>query len=155
MKIKALLLLLLLSIFTSCSYEKKLERADNKIERLVNRFPELNKVDTIVDTIRVVVEEVKYDTSFVDTTADTIYIEKDKLRIRYVRNNDTVFISGECIADTIYQEVKVPVEHIVVQKEGLFEVLNKKVRNYIWLIIGGVVLFFGIKYAIKIFNPLS
>jgi hypothetical protein len=68
-----------------------------------------NDTTTLVirDTIRT--ETVKHDTSFI-YRGDTVTITKDKLVIRYFRVNDTTYISGECIGDSIYitRYVKVP-----------------------------------------------
>jgi hypothetical protein len=68
-----------------------------------------NDTTTLVirDTIRT--ETVKHDTSFI-YKGDTVTITKDKLVIRYFRVNDTTYISGECIGDSIYitRYVKVP-----------------------------------------------
>jgi hypothetical protein len=68
-----------------------------------------NDTTTLVihDTIRT--ETVKHDTSFI-YKGDTVTITKDKLVIRYFRVNDTTYISGECIGDTIYiiKSVKIP-----------------------------------------------
>jgi hypothetical protein len=68
-----------------------------------------NDTTTLVirDTIRT--ETIKHDTSFI-YRGDTVTITKDKLVIRYYRVNDTTYISGECIGDSIYitRYVKVP-----------------------------------------------
>jgi hypothetical protein len=68
-----------------------------------------NDTTTLIirDTIRT--ETVKHDTSFI-YKGDTVTITKDKLVIRYFRINDTTYISGECIGDTIYLEkvIKIP-----------------------------------------------
>jgi hypothetical protein len=68
-----------------------------------------NDTTTLVirDTIRT--ETIKHDTSFI-YRGDTVTITKDKLVIRYFRVNDTTYISGECIGDTIYLEkvIKIP-----------------------------------------------
>jgi hypothetical protein len=68
-----------------------------------------NDTTTLIirDTIRT--ETVKHDTSFI-YRGDTVTITKDKLVIRYFRVNDTTYISGECIGDTIYLEkvIKIP-----------------------------------------------
>jgi hypothetical protein len=68
-----------------------------------------NDTTTLIirDTIRT--ETVKHDTSFI-YKGDTVTITKDKLVIRYFRVNDTTYISGECIGDTIYLEkvIRIP-----------------------------------------------
>jgi hypothetical protein len=74
----------------------------------IKRFCSNDTTTLIIrDTIRT--ETVKHDTSFI-YKGDTVTITKDKLVIRYFRVNDTTYISGECIGDTIYitKSVKVP-----------------------------------------------
>jgi len=64
-------------------------------------------VVTLHDTIRT--ETIKHDTAFV-YKGDTITIVKDRLQIKYFRVNDTTYIEGTCIGDTIYitKSVKIP-----------------------------------------------
>jgi len=64
-------------------------------------------VVTLHDTIRT--ETIKHDTAFV-YKGDTITITKDRLQIKYFRVNDTTYIEGTCIGDTIYitKSVKIP-----------------------------------------------
>jgi hypothetical protein len=64
-------------------------------------------VVTLHDTIRT--ETIRTDTAFV-YKGDTITITKDRLQIKYFRVNDTTYIEGTCIGDTIYitKSVKVP-----------------------------------------------
>jgi hypothetical protein len=64
-------------------------------------------VVTLHDTIRT--ETIRTDTAFV-YKGDTITITKDRLQIKYFRVNDTTYIEGTCIGDTIYitKSVKIP-----------------------------------------------
>jgi hypothetical protein len=74
----------------------------------IKRFCSNDTTTLIIrDTIRT--ETIKHDTSFI-YKGDTVTITKDKLVIRYFRVNDTTYISGECIGDTIYLEkvIKIP-----------------------------------------------
>lgn len=61
---------------------------------------------TIYDTI--LTETIKVDTFF-SSKIDSFTLVKDRLVIRYIRKNDTTYLSGKCIGDTIYIEKKVPV----------------------------------------------
>jgi hypothetical protein len=90
---RALLFLLLLA---SCSPVKR-------FTRLIEKHPELITTDsiTIHDTVRVVVPEVKVDTVVkVNDLLDTIYIEKEQLKVKVWMKGDDVFIEGKC--DTVY-----------------------------------------------------
>jgi hypothetical protein len=95
---KNIIIILALTTLVSC-YTK---------QGAIKRFCS-NDTTTLVirDTIRT--ETIKHDTSFI-YRGDTVTITKDKLVIRYFRVNDTTYISGECIGDTIYLEkvIKIP-----------------------------------------------
>lgn len=104
---KLIIISLMLTLVASCAPVKR-------FNRLIALHPELIRTDTIVryDTVRVVTPSVKYDTSFIDRELhDTVYISKDKLKIKLWQVYDTVYVEGECESDTIYavREVKVPV----------------------------------------------
>ena len=158
-----LYLFLILFVFNSCSLENRIEnkqrRAERKIEKLTIKYPQLLKQDTITDTLNVYIPEIKHDTSFIDTTSDTTYIYKDKLRIKYIRVGDTTYIEGECKSDTIIQTINIPVERIVVRKQGIIEQLSKNLKKiliYLFLIpLLVLVLSIGWKFIKKAIWPLS
>ena len=95
---KNLYILLAITIMASC-YTKK-----TCVEKFCSKD---TLVVTLHDTIRT--ETIKHDTAFV-YKGDTITIVKDRLQIKYFRVNDTTYIEGTCIGDTIYitKSVKVP-----------------------------------------------
>ena len=135
-----LYLFLILLICSSCSLEKRLDnkqrRAERKIEKLTIKYPQLLRRDTVKDTFNIITPLVKHDTSFIDTTSDTTYIFKDKLRIKYIRVGDTTYIEGECKSDTIVQTIEIPVERIVVKKQSIIDQLVKYFKSsVIWVII--------------------
>ena len=107
-----LYLFLISLILNSCTLEKRLEkkkrRAERKIEKLTLMYP-----------------------AFIDTTSDTTYIYKNKLRIKYIRVGDTTYIEGECKSDTIVRTVEIPIERIVVRKQSIIEQLGKNARRII------------------------
>jgi hypothetical protein len=87
-----------------------------RFTRLIEKHPELLTVDsiTIHDTVRVIVPEVKVDTVVkVNDLLDTIFIEKEQLKVKVWMKGDQVFIEGKC--DAVYVdkiiEVKVPVNY--------------------------------------------
>jgi hypothetical protein len=95
---KNLYILLAITIMASCYTKKKC------VEKFCSKD---TLVVTLHDTIRT--ETIKHDTAFV-YKGDTITIVKDRLQIKYFRVNDTTYIEGTCIGDTIYitKSVKVP-----------------------------------------------
>ncbi len=128
-------LFLIAIILNSCSLEKRLEsklkRAERKIEKLTIKYPKLLKRDTVQDTFSITIPLIKHDTTFIDTTSDTTYIYKDKLRIKYIRVGDTTYIEGECKGDTIVRTVEIPIERVVVRKQSIVEQLGKNVKRII------------------------
>jgi hypothetical protein len=88
--------IILLMLLISCSPK-------DRFTRLIEKHPELITTDsiTIHDTVRVVVPEVKVDTVVkVNDLLDTIYIEKEQLKVKVWMKGDDVFIEGKC--DTVY-----------------------------------------------------
>jgi hypothetical protein len=106
---KNLVLISLLVLIASCSPK-------TRFTRLIEKHPYLLTVDsvTIHDTIRVVVPEVHVDT-FVKVKAllDTVYLEKEQLKVKVWMKGDNVYIQGKC--DTVYVdkiiERKIPVKY--------------------------------------------
>lgn len=102
----------------ACSPQKR-------FTKLVTKHPELLTTDTVIvkDTIRVVVPEVKVDTVVkVNDLLDTIFIEKEQLKVKVWMKGDDVFIEGKC--DTVYVdkivERRIPVKYYE-KKPSTFE----------------------------------
>jgi ribosomal protein L16 Arg81 hydroxylase len=152
------LLIALILVLSSCSLEhrmeKKFRRAERKIEKLTIRYPQLLKTDTINDTIQVTTEAIEVDTLFKAKDDDTVTIFKDRLRIQYYRQNDTVYISGTCAADTIYKTISVPVEQIVVRQQTILEQIEKHSKRIIWFLVILAILYIAISVIWKFIKPL-
>ena len=106
-------LIFVIFVAASCSTTKEMRRANRatkKLEKLTMRFPELMRPDTLRDTVAAIVMDVRIDTTFLQV--DTITVQKDRLRVQVITEHDTVRIIGECLGDTIYVPVKIPVETI-------------------------------------------
>lgn len=150
-------LFLVAIILNSCSLEKRLEsklrRAERKIEKLTIKYPELLKKDTLHDTFSIIIPSIKHDTAFIDTTSDTTYIYKDKLRIKYIRVGDTTYIEGECKNDTIVRTIEIPVERVVVRKQGIVEQIKNNFKGIFIYLILLIALIVGIKIAWKFIKP--
>lgn len=85
---------------------------NKRLTRLLARHPELRDTVYITDTVEAIVEYVHGDTVFRSVPGDTVTLWKDRLRVKYVdMPGDTVYLSGECLSDTIRvpYRVEVPV----------------------------------------------
>ena len=150
-------LFLVAIILNSCSLEKRLEsklrRAERKIEKLTIKYPKLLKRDTVQDTFSITIPSIKHDTAFIDTTSDTTYIYKDKLRIKYIRVGDTTYIEGECKSDTITRTIEIPVERVVVRKQGIVEQIKNNFKGIFIYLILLIALIISIKVGWKFIKP--
>lgn len=73
--------------------------------------------DTVVFELPVPIPEVRVDTVFKAQEGDTVVIEKERLKIKYVKlPGDSVFIDCHCEADTVYREVRVVIETPIVKE---------------------------------------
>jgi hypothetical protein len=119
--------IILLTLFLlSCGPASKLRRA----ERLISKAEEKGatwRVDTVYTQVPVIVSQVKKDTVFESLPGDTVVIEKERLKVKYVKlPGDSVFIEGECKADTVYKEVPVTVTKTIEAKGGI---------KWYWLVV--------------------
>lgn len=106
-------LLILSLIIISCSPQRRFDRLIKKNPWLLTKDTLFIK-DTIRDTIRINIPEVKVDTvvEYIDLF-DTIYIEKEQLKVKvWMDRYNKVYIQGKC--DTIY--IIRPYEKIVERK---------------------------------------
>lgn len=133
--------------------QSKLRRAERKIEKLTIKYPQLIKKDTIIDTITSYIPEYKFDTTFVNNSSDTIYIDNERLSIKYVRVGDTVYLDAKCKADTITNVVRVPYDRIVIRKQTFIESVYKFIKSIWWILLIVVVIGFLLKLAAKLIKP--
>jgi hypothetical protein len=106
-------LLILSLIIISCSPQRRFDRLIKKNPWLLTKDTLFIK-DTIRDTIRINIPEVKVDTvvEYIDLF-DTIYIEKEQLKVKvWMDRYNKVYIQGKC--DTVY--IIRPYEKIVERK---------------------------------------
>lgn len=128
------LILSTLLILCSCTVQRR-------FERLITRHPELLTTQYVVlrDTIRITVPEVHVDT-VVDrqTLVDTIFLEKEQLKVKVWMKGEKVYIQGKC--DTVYINKvitqKVPVK--IYEKTPVW----KKIINFIVTLIFIVVILY-------------
>jgi len=105
-------IILLLSVISSCSPQRRLER-------LVAHHPELKIADTLILRDTIIRPAIIADSSFpLSKMPDTVVISRDRLEIKLVKLHDTIHVTGQCKADTVVRELRVPVERIKLVKEG-------------------------------------
>lgn len=123
---KNLLILLFVAVFAiSCTPQKRLQK-------LLNRHPELLKFDTINDTLTR--PAIEFDSAFTARTGDTVFIVKNnvKTEFRYLAP-DSFYISTLIPADTIFyiKEIEIPKPEPPQKKEP-------QKNNNFWLYIIGL-----------------
>jgi hypothetical protein len=99
---KNFIYILLLIVITSCATSKK-----KCIEKYCT-----NDTTTIVVRDTIYTESVKHDTTFSERI-DSVFIQKDKLRIIYKKRDSIITIEGECLSDTIYYTKTIEVPHVI------------------------------------------
>lgn len=107
--------LLVVFLFAGCG----LVSPEKRHEKLVNKYPYLHQTDSveIQAPFTVYIDRITKDTIFKDRITpgriDTVRLEKERLKVVYYRDGDTVYLSGECAADTITKTVtiKSPVKY--------------------------------------------
>jgi hypothetical protein len=138
MDYKKYILLVIFAIVVSlwlsgCGANYHVKRAEKHMQKARIKDPEVSFVDTVYKTVVDTIESVSVDTSFF-YDVDTVLIEKDRLKLRYVKVDSLVYLDAEC--DTLIREIEIPV---TVQETLIKEVTPKWVRTLKWvLIIGGV-----------------
>jgi hypothetical protein len=122
--------ILVVCLLVACSPQKRLNR-------LIDKHPNLIQLDTIkiVDTI--VIESYNYDTITTFKYSDTtIIINTEKVLARYYYDTlrQEIWHEIECKNDTIYYEKLVPIEKVVYKELSWWE-------KYQTLIYIGLILF--------------
>lgn len=108
--------LIIILVLCSCSANNKLRRAERLIKEAENKGAVWH-VDTVYKEIPVFIDSVRVDSIFVAKVGDTVVIEKERLKLRYIRlAGDSVFIEAECKADTVYQKVPITVTKTIEAK---------------------------------------
>ena len=102
-----ILIILTILLLASCSPQRRLHR-------LVTKHPELSRVDTIKIQDTVIVLGLKADTVFHSSLLkDTIIITKEKLKIRLIEINDTIYLDAEVEPDTVIITKEILVDRII------------------------------------------
>ena len=125
--------LTLVLLLTSCSAQWHLKKA-------MQKDPSILEKDTLVVTDTVVVPPVVTTDTVISKQQDTIVVEKERLKVRVIRNVDTLIIDAKCDSDTIVQTIEVPFEKIVyVEQETFFEKIQRLVFYFALLLVAGLI----------------
>lgn len=117
---KKLFIFIVASLF-ACSPQQR-------INRICKHHPNIcvTTKDTLVDTIRI--KELRVDTFFtLKQLIDTVYVNKDSMKVKIYLRHDSVFVDIFRKADTIYKLVPYEKTVIKIEKEKIF---TKKILFY-------------------------
>lgn len=138
MKLNFLVILFSLILF-SCVVPRNYSRAKEKVDRIVDKFPEILENDTTVvifDTT-ITTKGVLIDSSLVVKKNDTIYVEKEKLKIKLIRGKrDSIFLTAECKPDTIVVNQTQFVPVYKKEDKHLIEKTFLGLSLWYWVLIG-------------------
>lgn len=147
----ALTITLIAAMISSCALtkeERRMNRATKKLEKLVAKYPELKRTDTIRTIVEVPI--VSVDT-LLQFKSDTIRVEKDNLKVEIVRlPGDTVYqVRAEC--DTMFVPVQVPCDTIQPTKVVASEKTKRKVDRWrtVALVFIGISVVLGIGHVVR------
>jgi len=131
-----ILIILSILLLASCSPQRRLHR-------LVSKHPELSRVDTIKVQDTVIVPGPKVDTVFHSSVLkDTLIITKEKLQIRLLEINDTIYLDAEVEPDTVILTKEILVDRIIHTEPEKWWI------QYWWLwvmLVGGILLLIFLK----------
>jgi hypothetical protein len=135
---KYLSCILLVLFFTGCASNKanrKLKRAERLTEQAIALGADV-KNDTVYRWRTVIIDSTRVDSIFTSLPGDTVYLERERLRVKYVRlKGDSVFIQGDCLPDTLKIEVPVIVNNEIKTGLGVLTVVQWSILA---LLIGAV-----------------
>lgn len=132
---KLVLTIFLASAIWSCGPTSHLKRAERLIAKAEKKGAKWHS-DTVWQSVDIYVPEVTTDTVFKSIQGDTVRIEKDRLKIKYVKlPGDSVYIEGKCETDTI--EVKT------------YHTVTKTIQATSWIRWWYLLIAFGIGALVK------
>lgn len=85
-----------------------------RINRILNRHPELKKDTVITYHDTTVLKAFTFDTVYnFKNTHDTVVLERRNYQVKVYHHNDTIFLKADVKADTIFKTIKMPFKQIV------------------------------------------
>lgn len=116
---KNTLIIILAILLFSCGPAYHLKRAKYHERMAIAKGADI-KADTVFKDRVIEIPKTKLDTMVVTTPGDTVYLTKERLRIKYVNlPGDSVFIEGECKDSVITIKQPVYINKTITAKSGL------------------------------------
>lgn len=107
-----LCILVLISGCTGTKETRRSNRAARKLERLVEKFPELSRKDTAEAVVTYIKPRTTLAVSIPLNSPDSMSWRSDDARLIRVVKNDSIFYTVICDTVRITQEVRIPYETI-------------------------------------------
>ena len=120
-----------------------------RLNRLMTRFPQLTEIDTIYVRDTVVVENYNYDTTTVIRTHDTTTVinnERVILKYFYDTLREVIHHEVECLGDTVYTEKLVTIEKAVFRELSWWD----KYKEFVYIGLVLMLVLFVLKKVGKI-----
>jgi len=109
---------------------------EGKLRRLLKKYPQLIKVDTIQVIDTTIVQGTRKDSlisiqRFI-SSFDTTIIRQERLTVKMIYKNDSIYVYGECATDTLYR----------IRDKYIYKTIGPQSKPSIkdWLIIAVLVL---------------
>jgi uncharacterized protein YcfL len=110
---KYILLFLTVFLLSGCSASWHLKQS-KRHKLIAFQKGALIDRDTIWTEKEVITKQVVKDTVFTSIQGDTVYIQREHLKIKYVKiQGDSVFIEGKCLPDTVKVIVPTTITEVV------------------------------------------
>jgi len=122
--IRSLYLLVLVCTLLSCSASHHLKRSKHHYIKAIRKGYNPT-IDTVFVRDTLFVSQIQHDTTFIDR-GDTVFIEKDRLKIKYYRDivTDSIFIEGICEADTVIKEIPITIQETIYIDRSFFDLIG-------------------------------
>ena len=120
-----------------------------RLNRLMTRFPQLTEIDTIYVRDTVVVENYNYDTTTLIRTHDTTTVinnERVILKYFYDTLREVIHHEVECLGDTVYTEKLVTIEKAVFRELSWWD----KYKEFVYIGLVLMLVLFVLKKVGKI-----
>jgi hypothetical protein len=115
-----LLILSLCLILAGCGPSFHLKRSEHHLKKAIAKGA-LIKPETVYVEKKVFIPEVQTDTIFKSKEGDTVFISKDRLKLKYVNlPGDSVFIEGKCESDTVLLKIPVTITKNITAPKGFW-----------------------------------
>lgn len=129
-------LIILLFTLSSCGASYHLKQSERHLRKAIEKGAKVAD-DTVYITKEVIVPEVRLDSVFTSLPGDTVFLTKDKLKIKYVNlPGDSVFIEGKCDPDTVKIEIPVVINREISAGYSVWKII---MFSLIALVLGYII----------------